>query len=274
MLISDREWRVLAGGTDLYPATETPFLPGAVLDINALDELRCIEELDEYWRICARTTWSEIIAANLPRSFDALKLAALEVGSVQIQNVATIGGNLCNASPAADGVPALLILDGEVELQSSTATRCVPLQDFIRGNRLTARRSDELVTAVLCPKTRCHGNSHFLKLGARKYLVISIAMVAARVVLSDGVVADVALAVGSCSATARRLERAERKLLGQPISARTLTADDVWPDLSPIDDVRASASYRRHAALELLHRSIGRCADSDSASLVAFDGGV
>ena len=121
------------------------------------------------------------------------------------------------------------------------------------------------MTAILCPKTQCVGDSHFLKLGARKYLIISIAMVAVRLVSSGGVVAEAALAVGSCSESARRLKRAERKLLGQPIGACTIAADDVLPDLSPIDDVRASAPYREKAALELLRRAIRRCADSDGA---------
>lgn len=271
-LLGERQWRVLAGGTDLYPATDAPFLRGAVLDINDLDELCGIEEGAEFWRIGARTTWSEVIAADLPPCFEALKLAGREVGAVQIQNAASVGGNLCNASPAADGVPALLILDGEVELQSAAGTRRMPLQDFICGNRRTLRRPDELMTAILCPKDKCAGRSHFLKIGARKYLVISIAMVAARVAAQGDVVSEAPVAVGSCSETARRLPTVEHKLAGLPHNgslAQAIVADDVRSVLSPIDDVRASAAYRERAAVELVRRAVTACTGASRASVVS-----
>ncbi|OWK20271.1 hypothetical protein AJ88_32385 [Mesorhizobium amorphae CCBAU 01583] len=100
--------------------------------------MRGIAETDNHWLVGARTTWTDLIRYPLPAAFDALKQAACEVGSVQIQNVASIAGNLCNASPAADGVPGLLVLDAEVELRSAQATRHLPLQEFILGNRRTA----------------------------------------------------------------------------------------------------------------------------------------
>ena len=99
--------------------------------------------------IGARTTWTDLVRHPLPPAFDALKQAAREVGSVQIQNVASVAGNLCNASPAADGVPPLLALDAEVELRSARRARaCLPLGDFILGNRRTALQAGELVTAI------------------------------------------------------------------------------------------------------------------------------
>ncbi|TIP38393.1 MAG: xanthine dehydrogenase family protein subunit M, partial [Mesorhizobium sp.] len=107
-LLGEDRWRILAGGTDFYPAQGAKPFRDNILDINGLAELRGIEETDEYWWIGARTTWTDIVRLPLPPAFDALKSAAREVGSVQIQNVASIAGNLCNASPAADGVPALL----------------------------------------------------------------------------------------------------------------------------------------------------------------------
>src|SRR5690606_35270448 len=123
-----------------------------------------------------------------------------------IQNMASVAGNLCNASPAADGVPGLLVLDAEVELRSASATRTLALGDFILGNRKTALRPDEMVTAIRVPKTSTDGASAFEKLGARRYLVISIAMAAVRVVADDdGRVSSAAIAVGSCSAVAQRL---------------------------------------------------------------------
>ena len=125
---------------------------------------------------------------------------------MQIQNTGTIAGNLCNASPAADGAPPLLILDAEVELRSVEIARHVPLGEFILGNRKTALRADELMTAIRVPISAVEGQSASLKLGARRYLVISIAMVAARVVTADdGTIRKAAIAVGSCSAVAQRL---------------------------------------------------------------------
>ena len=249
---------VLAGGTDLYPATDRPALAGSVIDITAVPELRGVARTGEGWRIGAATPWSEVIAAELPPSFDALKQAAREVGSVQIQNTGTVGGNLCNASPAADGVPPLMVLDAEVELRSVRGVRRTPLAAFIRGVRRTALAADELMTAVLVPESAGAGRSRFLKLGARKYLVISIAMVAARIEAEGGVVTGAALAVGACSAVATRLPGVEASLVGRPLDKVTGPIGDaaVAALLSPIDDMRADATYRTRAAAELLRRAV------------------
>jgi CO/xanthine dehydrogenase FAD-binding subunit len=202
--------QVLSGGTDFYPALGDRPVRGSVVDVSGLGELRGVTTEADRIRIGGLTTWSEIIRAPLPRCFDALKAAAREVGSVQIQNRGTVAGNLCNASPAADGVPPLLALDAEVELVSKTGARRMPLAEFIVGNRKTQRRADELLTAVMVPRSIEDAASTFVKLGARRYLVISISMVAAVVLLDDaGRVADARVAVGSCSAVARRLRELE-----------------------------------------------------------------
>ena len=249
---------VLAGGTDLYPATDRPALAGNVIDITAVEALHGVARTGEGWRIGAATRWSEVIAADLPPAFDALKQAAREVGSVQIQNAGTVGGNLCNASPAADGVPPLMVLDAEVELRSVRGVRRMALAAFLQGVRQTALAPDELMTAVLIPEHAGAGRSRFLKLGARKYLVISIAMVAARIEAEDGVVTGAALAVGACSAVAVRLPAVEAALVGQPVdkAAGAIGGAEVAALLSPIDDVRADAAYRTRAAAELLRRAV------------------
>lgn len=257
-LLGEGAWRILAGGTDFYPAQGAKPFRDDVLDINGLTSLRGIAETDRHFVIGARTTWTDIIRHPLPAAFDALKQAAREVGSQQIQNVASIGGNLCNASPAADGVPGLLALDAEVELRSAIATRQIPLQDFILGNRRTALRPGELVTAIHVPKSSASGRSAFVKLGARRYLVISIAMVATRLVVDAGMVTQAAIAVGSCSAVARRLAGVEAALLGLPadngFAAAVLAAP--MSELSPIADVRGSAEYRLDAVRELVARAV------------------
>ena len=215
-LLADSSWTVLSGGTDVYPAMLEQPEPSHVLDIHGLDELRHIHSDDRQTRIGANVTWSDIIAADLPAAFNALKLAACEIGSVQIQNRATLVGNICNASPAADGVPPLLILNAEVELMSVQGRRCVPLQQFLLGNRHTIRQPSELVSAIVVPHCDETCVSTFRKLGARKYLVISISMVAARLNFGgDNRVNEAAICVGSCSAVAQRLPALEQALLGQ-----------------------------------------------------------
>ncbi|MDX8527131.1 xanthine dehydrogenase family protein subunit M [Mesorhizobium sp. MSK_1335] len=257
-LLGEDRWRILAGGTDFYPAQGTKPFRDNILDINGLAALRGIEETDDHWRIGARTTWTDIVRHPLPVAFDALKAAAREVGSVQIQNVASVAGNLCNASPAADGVPALLVLDADVELRSAKVVRHLPLGAFILGNRHTALQPGEMVAAIRVPKPSAVGASAFVKLGARRYLVISIAMAAARLVVENGVVADVAIAVGSCSAVARRLAGVEAALRGRSVDAALADAVLSAPidELSPIADVRGSAEYREHAAREIVVRAV------------------
>jgi CO/xanthine dehydrogenase FAD-binding subunit len=251
--------RILSGGTDLFPAFVDKPLPVSVVDISRLSELDSVSFSPDCVRIGARTSWATIARTALPPSFDALKAAAREVGAIQVQNVATIGGNLCNASPAADGVPPLIALDAEVELCSIAGLRRLALCDFILGNRKTACRPDEILTAVIVPRTIDAGRSAFVKLGARKYMVISIVMVAA-IVEADkvGRVAQARVAVGACSETAQRLPALEASLRGVP--ARPGLASRIKPahvaDLAPIDDGRASAAYRRDAAATLVARAL------------------
>ncbi|MER8427411.1 xanthine dehydrogenase family protein subunit M [Mesorhizobium sp. M1403] len=257
-LLGEGQWRILAGGTDFYPAQGSKPFRDNVLDINGLAALRGIAEAENHWLVGARTTWTDLVRHPLPAAFDALKQAAREVGSVQIQNVASIAGNLCNASPAADGVPALLVLDAEVELRSSVATRHLPLAEFILGNRRTALQPGEMVTAIRIPKPATAGSSAFVKLGARRYLVISIAMAAARLAIEDGIVRNAVVAVGSCSVVARRLAGVEAALRGRPVGPALATAIQSAPmdELSPIGDVRGSAEYRLDAAREIVARAV------------------
>lgn len=252
---------IIAGGcTDLFPATTRPQLSGALLDITAIDDLKGISETDTHWRFGAATTWSDIIRAELPIAFDGLKLAAREIGSVQIQNSATLVGNICNASPAADGVPCLQTLDALVEISCHTGVRIVPLSEYILGPRKIDLHAHELVSAVLIPKASAQGNSHFIKLGSRKYLVISIVMVAGRLKIDNGIIEDIALSVGACSPVAVRLRDVETALKGQRVNAdlvSSITEEMVAGALSPIEDIRAGIDYRQTSAFELVRRCVG-----------------
>jgi len=257
--------QILSGGTDFFPALGDRPAPDRVIDISGLAEIKGIAVEADHIRIGGLTTWSQLVATPLPRCFDALKTAAREIGGIQIQNRGTVAGNLCNASPAADSVPPLLALDAEVGLISQAGSRRMSLADFIVGNRKTVRRPDEILANVIVPRTLDDARSVFLKLGARRYLVISIAMVAA-VVQTDnaGRVAEARIAIGSCSAAARRLTALERALVGIParIGLGTIAQAEHLAQLSPIDDVRATASYRNDAALTLVRRALDACVGS------------
>jgi CO/xanthine dehydrogenase FAD-binding subunit len=252
-----RPWTVLAGGTDFYPARVGRAIDENVLDITAISALRGIAAGSDRWRLGATTTWSELLAAELPPLFDGLKQAAREVGGRQIQNAGTLAGNLCNASPAADGVPPLLALDAEVELAGRAGARRLPLSTFITGNRRTVLAPGELLVAIHVPRPARPSRSAFLKLGARRYLVISIAMAAGTLEIEDDRIAAARIAVGACSAVAQRLPALESALLGAPLDgdelANRVEAGQLAP-LSPIDDVRGSAAYRRDAVATVLRR--------------------
>jgi CO/xanthine dehydrogenase FAD-binding subunit len=235
-ILAGEEAQPIAGGTDIMPARANAAAwegaaDGALLDLSALHELRGIAREGDGWRIGALATWADLRDAALPPGFGALQEASRQVGGRQVQARGTIVGNLCNASPAADGVPPLLVLDAEIEIAGPDGVRRVKLADFILGNRRTALGRGELLIAIRVPAGRAAVPSVFLKLGARSHLVISICMVAAD--------AEGRIAVGACSEVARLLDGAA---------------------LAPITDVRASAAYRHAAAAELVARARARLA--------------
>ncbi|MEZ5652259.1 MAG: FAD binding domain-containing protein [Burkholderiaceae bacterium] len=260
----------LAGATDLYPPLAgSAGLSGSApwLDLSDIDELRGISRVahegQSFWRVGALTRWSDL-ARGPHRHADwrALSEAAAEVGGRQIQNRATLGGNLCHASPAADGVPPLLALNAQVVLSSVSGSRRLPLESFVLGPRRTARRADELLEAVLLPVASARRDSRFLKLGHRRYLVISAVMVAARADWGDDDrLTEAALAVGACGPTAVRLPWFADVLPGcraaelQAVAMRPWPVDALAP-LAPIDDLRGSASWRRQAAEALTRRAL------------------
>ena len=257
-------WVVLAGATDYYPARVGRVPDDDVLDVTAIRGLRGIEEVAGGWRIGALTTWTDLAEASLPPLFGGLQAAALAVGGLQIQARATVLGNVCNASPAADGVPNLLAMDAAMELASARGVRRVPVGEFVLGNRRTIRAPDELGTGIFVPSTLAGTTAcaAFEKLGSRAYLVISIAMVAAIVEIDrEGRIARARVAVGACSEVAQRLSSLEAELAGQ-VAAHAVAkiGDVVRPEhlaqLQPIDDVRGTAAYRREAALELVRRAL------------------
>ncbi len=258
-LAAQEDGKIVAGGTDVYPSSKPGVGPPFYLDVTRIPTMVGIDQTAGSYRIGAATTWTEIAKAHLPLAFDALKQAALEVGSIQIQNAGTIAGNLCNASPAADGVPPLLALDAQVELSSAArGARVLPLRDFILGVRKTALADDELMTAVIIPPLPKGATSAFEKLGSRRYLVISISMVATVLVCDDeGRITDARIAVGSCSPVALRLSKLEQDLIGMRPDDVTVTEQHL-SSLSPLTDVRGSGAYRLDVVATQCARAIRR----------------
>ena len=264
----------LAGGTDVFPARSTGEAWGhpskiPLMDLSRIAELGGIEEDECGHRIGALATWTDVIRRPLPSWFDGLKVAAAQVGGQQIQNRGTLVGNVCNASPAADGQPMLLVLAAEVELASRAGRRRLPLGDFVTGNRRTELRDDELAVALHVPRPPYAAPSDFLKLGSRHYLVISIAAVAGLIALDEaGRIAEARVAVGACSPVARRLDALEAALRGRNVGEDfdEPVADTVPPALSPIDDARGSAAYRLEATTVLVRRLLARKAQGRQAT--------
>ena len=254
--------QVLAGATDVLPATTRSGVIGPVLDLTGIAGLSGISKVEGGWRIGATATWAAVAGAALPPAFTALQQAAREVGSRQIQNSATVAGNLCNASPAADGVPPLMVLDAVVEIASVSGVRRVALAKFIRGVRETDLGAGEIVTGIIVPETAVRGTSAFEKLGARKYLVISICMIAARIEITGGNISAAAIGVGACSPVAVRLPELEQALVGCAVNDAARWESEIpavlTAALSPIDDIRADGPYRHAAAVELTARAINR----------------
>lgn len=270
-LLAEGGWQPLAGGTDIYPAHVGRALKRPLVDVSSLVGLQGmgLEQINQrpMFRIGAAETWTRLREARLPAGLEALAQAAAEIGGRQVQNQGTLGGNLCNASPAADGVPVLLALDAEVELQSRRGLRRIPAVEFVLGNRRTALAADELLTAIHIPVGSRRARSAFLKLGHRRFLVISIAMVAVATDCDDaGRLTRCAIAVGSCSAAARRLPALESALVGVAIDQASVQAtrmlaehgSEALAPLTPIDDVRGSAHYRREAVQELIPRALAQ----------------
>ncbi|WP_342359319.1 FAD binding domain-containing protein [Terrarubrum flagellatum] len=251
--------RIFAGGTDIFPerATRRGWGDGreeSFVDLFQIPGLNVIAREGGDWRLGCLVTWSDLIHASLPPQFDGYRAAARDVGGVQIQNRGTLVGNICTASPAGDGIPCLIALEARVELKSLRGTRLVPISEFITARRRTACEPDEIVTALLVP-SRDNAVSAFRKLGARRYLVISIAMASAVIETSPTErITRARVAVGACSEVAQRLPALEAAMSGAKLDATLadLVEEVHVQHLTPVDDMRSSAIYRREAAKQIV----------------------
>jgi CO/xanthine dehydrogenase FAD-binding subunit len=258
-----RPWTVLAGASVYYLNPANDPASDRILDVTGVAELTRITATPHSLRVGAAVTWAALAAATLPPACRALAEAARLVGSVQIQNAGTLGGNLCGAATTADGIPPLLALSAQVELRSRSGTRMVPVADFLVDARRTARRPEELLTHILLPLPAVPTVSLYLKLAQRAYQAPAVVSVAGMLAADgEGRVSEAAFAIGACSSLAKRLPTLERRLIGQPLTgpplARQFAPADDLAALSPVDDVRVSAGYRLQAAAILIRRAIDR----------------
>ena len=239
--------RPIQGGTDVM--VELNFghsRPAALLDLSEVPELRGWSRDDGVLRLGAGLTYTEAMASTLAPLLPALAEASRTVGSPQIRNRGTIGGNLGTASPAGDALPPLLAERAHVKLDSVRGSRVLPLEEFLLGVKRTALEPDELVTAV---RVRPSGGAQtFMKVGPRNAMVIAICSLA---VVVDTEAGEARAAFGSAAVTARRVT--------VPLAEAASLPERVAEAAAPIDDVRATAAYRSHALRVLTGRALERC---------------
>jgi Aerobic-type carbon monoxide dehydrogenase, middle subunit CoxM/CutM homologs len=259
-LLADGGSTVIAGCTLYYLDGDSRPLTDRLIDITGLAALKDIAVTADHVRLGACVTWSQVADAALPAEVRPLQQAARRIGALQIQNVGTLGGNICGASANADGIPPLLIADATVELRAAGRSRTLPLADFLRGHRQTARAPDELLTAIIVPRVPHAQAGVFLKLSRRAYQGLASVSVAARLGRErDGRIASAAVAVGTCSAVAQRLPLLERRLESAPADAALPALFDPAADLAcltPATDMMATADYRREAVATLVRRAL------------------
>lgn len=253
--------RPFAGGTDLMVLLEAGKLAeGGYVGLWNLRELRGISESNEALVVGALTTYTEIARhPRLQAEWPLLCRAAEETGGVATQNRGTIGGNIANASPAADTPPALIVYDAELEIVSGAGSRRVPYHRFHTGYKQMDLRADELIARIHLPKRAVRWRQYYRKVGTRRAQAISkVCIAVAYDIQADGVVKDIRIALGSVSPTVVRARAAEAAVRGQRLTeTTTATAEaSLATEIAPIDDIRSNARYRLHVARALLREAL------------------
>ncbi len=251
------QWKPFAGGTDLMVLLEAGKLAQRkFFSIWKLPELHGIAETREHVTLGALTTYTEVQRSEtLQREFPLLCRAAAETGSVATQNRGTLGGNIANASPAADSPPALLVYDAELELVSARGARWMPYTQFHKGYKQMDLASDELITRIRIARTRSGWRQYYRKVGTRSAQAISKVCLAGVSRRDNGRIADVRIALGSVAPTVVRCVKTEEFLRAAGVltpAAVKRTQEILSGEIAPIDDFRSTAKYRRRVACNLL----------------------
>ena len=261
---------LLAGGTDvMVQYLRGDIRPAVLLHIANVAELRRID-VDGGTDVGSAVSHAQLgRSPEIRRFHPALAEAAATVGGIQTQNVGTIGGNIVNASPAADLAPALLVANASVTLASRSRRREMPLQDFLLGRRSTSREPDEIVTRVSLEKLPPRSGETYLKVGRRRAMEVAVVGVAVRLTFDlESRVSDARIAVCSAAPTPFRATEAERRLIGSALDAAAVAeaSELLRVAASPIDDARATAAYRARVLPPLLVRAVDRCLAGAEAS--------
>lgn len=263
-IISEKKqkWRLFSGGTDLMVQLES----GKLLDTNfislwGLNELKGVSKDNDFLTLGALTTYADLrnsreIATFFPMLIDAAKV----VGSLAIQNRATIGGNIANASPAADGPPAFLCYDAEIEATSLNGSRWIKYKDFHLDYKKIELKNDEIITRVRMPLSASKGHHYYHKVGTRAAQSISKVCFALRAEVNDKTISDIRIAIGSVAATPLRAIKTESILRQSTINSSVISKaiDSLDKEITPIDDIRSLGSYRKKVTINLLENFLRR----------------
>jgi len=260
---------LIAGGTDFLSGRYSERIESLV-DISGIKELSYIRNETGTVKIGALTTHTQVSTSEVIKK-EAFALADAEtaIATVEIRNRGTIGGNICNASPCADTVPPLMVLDSKLKISSKEGERVVPIDQFFVGPGETILEPHELLTEIQIP-LNVQGNSCFMKLGRRNAFNLSVVCIAAFVAVEDGNFSTVRIALGSVAPTPIRAKRAERFLVGKKLSRDCIdeAADIVKDDIKPITDVRGTAEYRTEMSKAFTRRVLVKAAQQTAGGLV------
>src|ERR1700730_14940626 len=249
-------WQPFAGGTDLMVLLEAGKLSHKqFFSVSRLDDLRGIEMNADYLTLGALTTYTEVQNhQTLQKEFPLLCAAAKETGSIATQNRGTLGGNIVNASPAADSPPALLVYDAELELVSARGARWLPYQGFHTGYKTMQLASDELLRAVRLPRRVKKWRQYYRKVGTRKAQAISKVCFAGAALVENGAIRNIRIALGSVAPLVLRAVKTEDELRGRSVTPTVIAEafETLGQEIAPIDDIRSTARYRLRVAQNLL----------------------
>ena len=255
-----RETKLLAGGTDLLPQLKNHLLkPARVIDLSGVARLQTLDANGRSLRVGAAVTARELERSPLvTQHYAALAESGALVGSVQVRNLATLGGNLCNAAPSADMAPPLLALDAEAVIAGPKGERRLPMTSFFVGVRQTVVGPDELLVELLVPDPGPHSGGTYMRHTPRRELDIAVVGVASQITLANGVCTKARIALAAVAPTPVRATAAERSLEGQPVTPERIAraADLALEVAKPISDQRGSADFRRHLVKVLTRRTL------------------
>ncbi len=257
-LIEEYDYRLLAGGTDLFVKMEKKQInPDRVIDLTKVLSGPKVEDRGETISILATATFQEIAESSLIKNeFPVLAQSARAVGATQLRNMATIGGNVCNASPSADSLIALYLLNGELTLASREGERRIPIREFITGPGKTDLSPGEYLKSLEIPKVSENFIQYFKKVGRRNALDIAVCTMGYLLREEDGRIEELRLAYGAVAPTVIRVTSAEDYLQGKELNRETIAEakDLVRSEISPISDIRGSAEYREKVAVRLVEK--------------------